>query len=200
MYKYIYKDSLGYYLELVDDLRLNDKFLTGTTYEDFNKGAFILMSDEQIEFHNEYPFATVEAVINLDVELAKAQTLEGLKKAMKETIDLYDVSSDVNGFTINDMLTTWFTPAERANYSRSVESAKLLGVEKLQFFVGDVLLEVSTSQAELMLAAIQLYADQCYIVTRQHKLNVDKLQTIEEVTNYDYKSDYPAKLNFDIAV
>lgn len=49
-----------------------------------------------------------------------------------------------------------------------------------------------------MLAAIQLYADACYMVTKGHLLAIDSLENIEEVDTYDYTVGYPEKLNFSI--
>ena len=117
---------------------------------------------------------------------------------MLRNIEYYDRSTNVNGFAINGSITAWFTPTERSNYKQSVEAAKLMGIDTLTFYVGDNMLTVATTKAELMLAAIQLYADQCYIVTKQHKLAVDKLETVEEVDSYNYRDGYPEKLNFDL--
>ena len=116
-------------------------------------------------------------------------------------IDTYDSSSDVNGFeaTVSGMtIEGWFTPEERSNYKSSIDAAKLLGVETLYFYLGDVELAVTPVQAEYMLAQIQLYADQCFIVTKQHKLAVESMETIEEVDGFDYTADYPQKPNFNL--
>jgi len=87
----------------------------------------------------------------------------------------------VNDFIINDTIHGWFTVEERTSYRNSIDSAKLIGIQELSFFVGDNLFTVSVEDAERMLAMIQLYADQCFIVTKQHKININALQTIEEV-------------------
>jgi hypothetical protein len=49
-----------------------------------------------------------------------------------------------------------------------------------------------------MLAQIQLYADQCFIVTKQHITAVEALETIEEVDAYDVSADYPQRLIFTL--
>ena len=49
-----------------------------------------------------------------------------------------------------------------------------------------------------MLAAIQLYADQCFIKTKQHEAAIKALATIEDINNYDYTVGYPTKLNFTL--
>ena len=126
------------------------------------------------------------------------RTLEEAKSEMIQKIDEYDRSSNVNGFTINHEIEGWFTADERSNYRSSIESSELLGIETLSFYVGDYFMEVTTQDAKHMLAQIQIYADQCYIVTKQHKLAVEALDTIEAVDAFDYTNGYPPKLNFEV--
>ena len=57
---------------------------------------------------------------------------------------------------------------------------------------------LSVATAKLMLAQIQLYADQCFIVTKQHKAAVEALDSIEAVDNYDVTAGYPTKLIFNV--
>jgi hypothetical protein len=59
------------------------------------------------------------------------------------------------------------------------------------------MLEVTPAQAEYMLSQVQLYADQCYIVTKQNKIAVDALDTIEAVDAFKYDSGYPEKITFN---
>ena len=131
---------------------------------------------------------------------APVRTLEDAKREMINTINEYDSSPSVNSFSINGVIDGWFTPEERSNYKSSIDAAKLLGVETLSFFIGDTMLEVSPVQAEQMLARIQLYADNCFIVTKQHKLEVENLGTIEEVDGYNYMEGYPSKITFDYPI
>lgn len=170
----------------------------GTTYEDYLADKWILLTEEQVKFHEENPYATVEQVLKMQLAPEYVRTLEDAKREMISIITRYDNSENVDSFTINDSVTAWFTPTERSNYKNSIDAAKLLGIEQLSLFVGDMAITVPTINAEQMLAAIQLYADACFIVTKQHKVAVENLDSIEEVDNYDYKSGYPLKLNFNI--
>ena len=184
------------YLSFTDPL--DDKvFNVGKTWKDYLDGKFVRLTKYQVEFAEEHPEATVEEIWKKEIEVP-IRTLEDAKREKIAEIDLYDNSENVNGFTVNNAFTTWFTVQERLNYKQSIESAKLLGVNDLAFFIGDTMLNVSVSNAEMMLAALQLYADQCFIVTKQHKLAVEALETIEEVDEYNFKIGYPEKLNFDL--
>jgi hypothetical protein len=49
-----------------------------------------------------------------------------------------------------------------------------------------------------MLGALEIYALQCYNITEQHKSNINRLETVEEINNYDYTKNYPEKLIFTL--
>lgn len=198
MYTYIKRSVAGFYLELPEMLSQDLYDNIGETYEDFMQDKWVLLSDDQIAFGNEHPNATVKEVFEMSIEPEPVRTLDDAKQEMLRKIDMYDLSENVNGFSINGKVQAWFTPIERQGYKQSVDSAKILGVESLSFFINDNIYTISTSQAELMLAALQLYADACYIATKKHRLEVEKLDSIEAVDSYEYTTDYPEKLNFNL--
>lgn len=197
MFYYIHKDLLSNHIILEDELDM-DNYLIGTTLEEFYKNYYIQLNEEQIKFLEEHPSASAEEIYNMKLIIIEP-TLDDIKEIKKNEIHMYDNSSNVNNFTINDSINAWFTVAERNNYYASINAAKTVGLDTLSFFVGDVKLEIGTAMAESMLSQIQLYADACFIVTKQHKLNVDGLTTIEEVNNYDYTVGYPEQLNFQLS-
>lgn len=197
MFYYIHKDLLTNHIILEDELDV-DNYLIGTTLEEFYKNYYIQLNEEQIKFLEEHPTASAEEIYNMKLIIIEP-TLDDIKEIKKNEIHMYDNSSNVNNFTINDSINAWFTVAERNNYYASINAAKTVGLDTLSFFVGDVKLEIGTAMAESMLSQIQLYADACFIVTKQHKLNVDGLTTIEEVNNYDYTVGYPEQLNFQLS-
>lgn len=199
MYTYVKRNIPRHYVTLENKLNPDLYSNIGSTYQDYLYNKYVLLTDEQVAFHNENPEATVEEVFNLAINdnAEPARTLEVAKKEMLQKIDSHDASDEVNGFLING-IKAWFTVQERNNYKASIDSAKLLGIESLSFFVGDHLLTITPEMAEYMLAAIQLYADQCFIVTKQHKLKVESLESIEEVDLYDYYTGYPKMLEFEL--
>ena len=200
LYTYIKRNINGFYVEFPNILKEEDFSNLGTTYQDFVDNKWVLLSKEQVEFHKEHSEASVKEVFNMELNTPPVyeRTIEEAKQEKLSDIDSYDNSENVNSFTINNSVNAWLIVQERTNYKTSIDSAKLLGVESLSFYINDIIFTVSTDKAEKMLAAIQLYADACSIVTKQHKLAVSKLNTIEEVDNYDYTIGYPEKLNFDI--
>ena len=197
-YIYIKYDVPKHYITLEEELTEELFTNLGSTYEDYLDNKWVKLSEAQVAFKDANPNASIKEIWNMELQPIPTQTLAEYKNNKIIEITMYDQSNEVNSFTINSALTAWFTAAERSNYKSSIEAAKLLGQNTLAFFVGDMLLQVPTTEAEYMLAQIQLYADRCFLVTKNHKVNVINLETIEEVESYDYTRDYPEKLNFDL--
>ena len=200
-YTYIKRDIRGHYMEFNEMLDPNLYDNIGESYQDYLNNKWVLLAVDQVAFHKEHPEASVEEVWNMQIAPEPPRTLEQAKAEMINNINNYDTSDNVNAFNVHDnehdiTFEGWFTPEERSNYKSSIDAAKLIGVSALTFFIGDIELEVTPTQAEYMLAQIQLYADQCYIVTKGHKIEVNSLETIEEVDEFDYTADYPQKINF----
>ena len=194
-YTYIQREITDFFL--YRDTKLEaDLFDIGTTWEDYVDFKFVQLSKAQAKFHEDNPEASPYEVWNMELNPPYVRTLEDAKNEMIQRIDEYDQSENVNGFTVNGTQNGWITAEERSNYRSSIDAAKLLGVETLTFYIGDMMMELSPEQAEFMLAQIQLYADQCFIVTKQHKLAVEALDTIEAVDAFPYTEGYPQQIDF----
>lgn len=201
MFTYIKRTVKKVYVVLEERLDPEEYNNLGSSYADFLDNKWVLLSEEQAAFHEEHPEASVKEV--LDMELAPepeepVRTIEDAKREKLREIESYNSSENVDSFTINGEITAWFSPAERSNYKNSIESAKLLDVKELSFFINGTLMTIPTEVAERLLASIQLYADTCYITTQQHKNAVEAMTEIEDVDNYDYTVGYPERLNFTI--
>jgi len=197
--KYIYIKKGHGFIEFGSPMsqELNGNVM-GTTWQDYVAGKWVPLSAEQVAFKEEHPNASVLEVWRMEITPAPVRTLEQAKSEKISAINAYDVSDNVNQFTLNGVLTDWFTPAQRSNYRNSIDAAKVVGIESLSLFVGGNAITITTTLAEQLLAQIQLYADACYIVTQQHIAAVNALDTIEAVDAFDITQDYPAKLNFSL--
>ena len=201
-YTYIKKDVIGNYIEFNEMFNPNLYDNIGESYEDFLNNKWVLLSDEQVAFHNEHPEASIKEVWDMEIAPTPPRTLEEAKAEMIQTITEYDGSDSVNAFNVYDRehditFEGWFTPEERSNYKSSIDAAKLLGISALTFFIGNIELDVTPTQAEYMLAQIQLYADMCFIITKEHKIYVEGLDNIEDVDEFDYTANYPQKITFE---
>lgn len=206
MNTYVQKDIPGFYVES----EYIDLSLCGFTYPDFLDGKYIQLSEDKVNYHNDHPEADIETVLNVAIyqdgkvtwhfDPHPVITVEQAKEWKLQAVTDYDNSNAVNDFIVNNTIHAWFTPEERSNYKSSVESAKLLGVSELSLYIGENLFTIPTQQAEIMLAQIQLYADSCFMVTKTHKINIENLDTVEAVQNYDITQGYPEKINFTLTL
>lgn len=193
--KYYYIKS-GKVLALPSKLNENS-YVLGSTFDDYLRGAYVELDDDRASFYLAHKNFSIASIWNLGEIVPETPNIETVRASKLSELGVYDKSSAVNEFFVNG-IGAWFDPAERSNYSSSINSAKLLGVESLTFYVGSVALTVPTAQAEQMLAAVQLYADQCFIVTKQHENAINALDSIEAIEAYDFKTGYPEKLTFTI--
>lgn len=196
---YIKKEIPGHFFKPNIQLTEDNCDILGTTYEDYENGKFVELNDSQIAFANENLNASIEEIFNMQInQITVEQQIKEAKLNKLDELTYYDNSQEINDFTINNEIHAWFTPTERTNYKQSIESAKLLNIDTLQFYIGDTLFNINVIQAEQMLAMIQMYADKCFIVTKQHKLAIEQLSDIESIESYDFTVGYPNKLNFEI--
>ena len=165
------------------------------------KYGFKELIDSPVEFDANYQTYTVSYVEDADtitkqysIVYLPIETLKEVK--LKELAD-YDTSEDVNGFIFNNK-TAWFDKDTRAALSTSIESALLLGESTITFVVNDKDFSIDIPTAKQMLAAVQRYADKCFLVTEAHKRAIKGLSEAESIVNYDFKTGYPTKVTFTL--
>lgn len=130
-----------------------------------------------------------------------AELLERAKANKINEIEMYDSSDAVNSFRVNvgnEVIDTWITPEQRSDYKNSIDAAELLGMTEVHPVLNGVAITLDIQTAKMALAKIQIYANQCYGVTEQHKAAVNGLNSIKEVEGYNYTVGYPEKLIFNI--
>ena len=121
--------------------------------------------------------------------------LDVIKEEAIEQITEYDQSEDVNSFTLQGK-TMWLPKETRVGLVNSVTIEKNAGKETTVLWFGGERYELPVDTALQMLAALELYALECYNVTAAHKAAVNALESVEDVVAYDYTQGYPEKLNF----
>lgn len=202
MKTYIRQNIRGYYIEfddVIDSQYWEGK--TGTTWQDFLDGKWVMLSDEQVAFHKSHPEANVKEVLDMQITPAPERTVEQAKAEKMSAIDTYDSGEAVNSFDImlaEGTVTAWLTPDQRANYKNSLDSAELLGLTEVHPVFDGIQIALSVQVAKTALARLQVYADRCFIVTEQHKADVEALSTIEAVDGYDHTAGYPQRLVFNL--
>lgn len=141
--------------------------------------------------------ATAEELETILQYFNASDDIESWRKITKVQIQGYDNSNGVNQFFIND-IPLWLDKATRVGLVNSVTTEKNAGRENTCLWFGDINIQMPVEKALYALSQLELYALDCYNVTAQHLTKVAKLETIEELRDFDIASDYPAMLNFSI--
>lgn len=128
-------------------------------------------------------------------ELTDEQKFANAKSYKIDEINRYDSSEDVNIFYIQD-LPIWLDKATRAGLKLRFEAEIAMGKTDTTLWYNNMQFPLSLENAMQMLYAIEVYASACYDNTQLHLSNIEKLETIDEIDEYDYRVGYPEKLNF----
>lgn len=127
--------------------------------------------------------------------LTPEQVLFNAKKDKKDGVEHYDASREVNEFYIQGM-PVWLDKATRAGLMLRFNSEAALNKENTTLWYEGYSFTLPLNTAMQMLYALEVYASECYDNTQLHLANIDKLETLEEIAEYDYKVGYPEKLHF----
>jgi hypothetical protein len=130
-------------------------------------------------------------------------TIEDYRRDKIREIERHDSSPEVNKCYINTAgteLSYWANKSERISLKSAVNDCIIMNRNTYRLDLRDIGLSVDIDCNKLleMLSALELYAIDCYNKTTDHIFNVNNLNTIEEIKNYDYRSGYPEKLIFEI--
>lgn len=113
---------------------------------------------------------------------------------LKEIAD-YDGSTAVNSFSYGGV-PMWIPKELRISLMNSSTIEAKAGKDTSALWFNGIKFELPISVLQQMLAAIELYALQCYNVTEAHKSAVMAMENDEEIKAYDYTVGYPEKLAF----
>lgn len=113
--------------------------------------------------------------------------------ALNAVITYYDSSLNVNSFLFNGN-SLWLDKATRVGLVNLVNSS----TDDVTLALGDQIFTIPVDVAKQFLAALELYASQCYINTARHKIAIKELKTVDDIISYDYTAGYPEKLSFNL--
>lgn len=158
----------------------------------FNPVEEILFSDGWVEY-----VAPTPPEVPMRVKIKRA------KQAKIRDIEYYDSSKEVNTCTIQmgeNSIQYWANKTERSSLKTAIQDCITMGRETYRLDLRDanISVEVSCEKLLQMLAALEVYAIDCYNKTTDHIFTVNALETLEEVEAYDYKVGYPEKLTFEL--
>lgn len=123
--------------------------------------------------------------------------LSKCKKHKIEELNQYDKSANVNCFYING-IEAWLDKATRVGLSNSISMEKSVGFEETVLYLNGIELSIPVDKALEMLVALEMYALNCYRQTEKHRANIQSLDAIKDVEEYDITTGYPDKLSLSI--
>lgn len=131
-------------------------------------------------------------------EALKERYLRGAKNDTITEINGYNNSSEVNGFKMGGKR-MWLTLEERQAVKIALDAYEHNGETEMTKIWDGVEYTFPLVTYRDMLARIEQYASECQNATERHLQAVEKLETVEEVCDYDYTAGYPEMIDFDTA-
>ena len=128
-------------------------------------------------------------------ELTEEEIISNAKRDKVRDIEMYDSSSDVNEFYIQGM-SVWLDKSTRSGLMLRFNSELAMKKENTTLWYNGVSFTLPLNTAIQMLYALEVYASECYDNTQAHLSNVDKMETLDAVLEYNYTVGYPDKLHF----
>ena len=122
-------------------------------------------------------------------------TIEDYRRNKIEEIETFDSSLEVNCFYINNQ-ELWLDKATRVGLKLRFDAEIAIGHIHTTLWYEGTPFNLELTNAIQMLNAIELYASECYDNTQMHIANVNTLNSIDSIEDYDYKQGYPEKLKF----
>lgn len=123
--------------------------------------------------------------------------LERLRKEKLKALDKYDKSSEVNCFYVGDT-PAWIDRETRVSLMNNCAIFPMMGRESIDLWLGTEQYDMPIGMLKQMLAALEMYAFECYNKTAEHKAAIMSLETFAEIAEYDFTYGYPEKIHFTL--
>lgn len=156
-----------------------------------------IIDGEEVSFQIINP--THEQILNSgwEVYVRPEPTIEDVRANKLRELTAYDSSSEVNTFYVND-LALWLSREERVVIKDRFQREYNDGKEITKLRYSGLSIELSPATGIQLIDMVSSYADKCFDATETHKENINALETIEEINNYDYTTGYPEKIQISI--
>lgn len=175
------------YAEIIPSYKREDKQFYTLNINPIEEGDYYVVLSH---IYDHYP--TQE-----DKDKLYADYLALCKKVKVAEVDRYDKSEQVNGLYIAGQH-CWLDKATRVGLANSIAIEKAAGKVETTLYLNGTALTIGIEQAQQMLAALELYALDCYRKTEEYKMTINTLSVIEEVENYDCTQGYPEQLHLEV--
>lgn len=208
---YIQK-QLGFYFSKV---LLGDTYNVGTALEDYNNGAYLPLSDEQVAFHEAFPDATPLQVWNMEIPstpepepVPEPDALEVARRLKLQEIADQDAFSNKffvlvtqGGVEVANQELWIDKDLRNSLYSITLPALLSDGETKTKLWTTSMppqSIEVPISWAMKYLPYLEIYAKRTYDLRASNEAAAYAATTVEEIAQIDVKADYPHFLTFEL--
>jgi hypothetical protein len=121
--------------------------------------------------------------------------LELARRAVIARISAYDKSDAVNQFSYNGV-PMWLDKETRNGLIARLNAEKAVCKTTSTLWLGTQSFTITPDAGLQMLAALEVYASECYDKTAEHKAAVAALDDVSAILNYDIEDGYPQQPTF----
>lgn len=163
--------------------------------EVFFTGCVLYLNGDTIINPTEEEMLAAGWMVYVEPELTDAEKLANAKQEKIAQIENYDSSDAVEQFTINDT-PMWLGHELRQQIRTSADAYEALGYENMTKVFNGIEFTFPIALWRQMLNALEVYAAEALNTTERHKNNINAMDNVQDVIDYDYTTGYPLKLSF----
>lgn len=194
---------------------LNESYIIGSSIEDYENGAFLLLSDEQATFHAEHPDASQLEVWNMELTpepqpepVPEADALEIARQAKLQEIVEQDAFSNkffvsvLSGGVEGANQELWIDKDLRNSlYSITLPALQSDGQTTTKLWTAGTppqSIDVPIVWALDKLPLLEIYAKRTYDLKASNEAAAYAATTVDEIAQIDVKANYPHFLTFEL--
>lgn len=159
---------------------------------DHNVASFLEAVDEK-----HLAVATNDELMSILRYFQSENDIESWKAIRQLQIKGYDQTDKVNCFYLAGQ-PLWLDKATRVGLVNSVSAEKRDGSKSTDLWFGNIMIQLQVDDALAKLDKIELYAKSCYNVTAKHIAEIEQINSVNELQQYDITADYPPFLELNI--
>lgn len=141
--------------------------------------------------------ATNEELMKIMKFFQSENDIESWKAIRALQIKGYDQTDNVNRFYLAG-LPLWLDKATRVGLVNSISAEKRDGCENTDLWFGNIMIQLPVDDALEKLDKVELYAKNCYNVTAKHIAEIEQIDNLVALQEYDITTEYPPFLQLEI--
>ena len=194
---------------------LPDSYKVGTALEDYENGAYLLLSGEQVDFHESHPDANPLQVWNMEIpstpEPEPVPEPDALEVARQQKLqEIADQDAFSNKFFVSVLsggmevanVELWIDRDTRNSLLNNTLPALLSdGETKTKLWTTGMppqSIEVPIVWALEKLPLVEIYAKRTYDLKASNEAAAYAATTVDEIAQIDVKANYPHFLTFEL--